>query len=207
MDELLDWVAADIGAAADAVGTRVVLVGALAVRRIAPLGRNTTDADFAIRVRDWAHLDAFMDACGVWFSDRHRVVAIRQSSEGGRAAGDGPRRLILDGGVTMAHRSSMDTRAIEPLLGVLRETWAPSQVWLFGSRARGTHVEESDWDVLAVVDEDRPELTDPLAAWDIVRRAGVRADLVACSAEDFAAFANVPNTLAYEATHHGRRLA
>lgn len=73
MDELLDRVAADIGAAADAVGTRVVLVGALAVGRIAPLGRNTTDADFAILVRDWPHLDAFIDACGVWFSDRDRV--------------------------------------------------------------------------------------------------------------------------------------
>lgn len=37
------------------------------------------------------------------------------------------------------------------------EVLAPVQVWLFGSRARGTSGEDSDWDLLAVLPDDAPE--------------------------------------------------
>jgi predicted nucleotidyltransferase len=99
----------------------------------------------------------------------------------------------------------LDTAPIAELVRLIVEVWAPESIWLFGSRARGTAGAESDWDLLAVVPDDVAEkgATDPLAGWELARRAGARADVVACAASDFDDSANVPNTLAYEAAHHG----
>jgi predicted nucleotidyltransferase len=62
-----------------------VLVGAQAVGRIAPLPRKTGDADFAVLVEDWAHLDRFFAACQPWCTDldrkdlkmRHKATSVR----------------------------------------------------------------------------------------------------------------------------------
>jgi predicted nucleotidyltransferase len=99
---------------------------------------------------------------------------------------------------------ALDTTPIAGLLRLIVEAWHPDAVWLFGSRARGTAEPDSDWDLLVVVPDSRADVaTDPLAGWDLARRARVRADVIACVASDFKAFADVPNTLAYEAFHHG----
>ena len=100
---------------------------------------------------------------------------------------------------------------VSPVAGLLRsivDVWAPDGVWLFGSRARGTAQPESDWDLLVVVPDAIAErgATDPMAAWELRKRAGVRADVVVCAKSDFEDAKSVPNTLAYEAFHFGRRL-
>ena len=104
-----------------------------------------------------------------------------------------------------AHQIEVDTAPIAELVRLLVATWNPTAVWLFGSRARGTAVDESDWDLLAVVPDEIADggATDPLAGWELARQAQARADVIACAASDFDAAANVPNTLAYEATHFG----
>lgn len=35
-----------------------------------------------------------------------------------------------------------------------------SQMWLFGSRARGTEYEESDWDILLLINKDKRDNND-----------------------------------------------
>lgn len=101
--------------------------------------------------------------------------------------------------------ASVDTTPIRPLLRLLEAEWTPDAVWLFGSRARGDAEPSSDWDLLVVVPDAVAEAgaTAPLAGWELRRRAGVRADVVVCSASDFDDGRVVPNTLAYEATHRG----
>ncbi|MEZ4234991.1 MAG: nucleotidyltransferase domain-containing protein [Myxococcota bacterium] len=98
-----------------------------------------------------------------------------------------------------------DVAPIAELVRLIVEAWAPEAIWLFGSRARGTAGVESDWDLLAVVPDEVAErgATDPLAGWELARRASVRADVIACASSDFVDGAQVPNTLAYEAAHHG----
>ena len=108
----------------------------------------------------------------------------------------------------VAHASVIDTSPIARLVRIVVDAWNPDAIWLFGSRARGTADAESDWDLLVVVPDTTAErLThDLLAGWELARRAGVRADVIACAARDFDDDANVTNTLAYEATHFGMLL-
>jgi predicted nucleotidyltransferase len=50
------------------------------------------------------------------------------------------------------------------------ETLHPEQVWLFGSRARGDHRRDSDWDILAVLpDTARDDEVDLVETWRRLR--------------------------------------
>jgi predicted nucleotidyltransferase len=106
--------------------------------------------------------------------------------------------------VSRAHED-LDTAPITELLRLIIAAWNPDAIWLFGSRASGVAHAESDWDLLAVVPDSvaASGALDPLAGWELARRAGARADVIACAASDFDGGANVPNTLAYEASHFG----
>jgi predicted nucleotidyltransferase len=108
----------------------------------------------------------------------------------------------------LAAKPALDTRAIAGLMRRIVSAWNPDAIWLFGSRARGTAEPDSDWDLLVVVPDAVAEggATDPMAAWELRKLAGARADLVVCAASEFDDAKSVPNTLAYEAFHFGRRL-
>ncbi len=97
--------------------------------------------------------------------------------------------------------------AIADLVRRIVDAWNPEQVWLFGSRARGSAQPESDWDLLVVVPDQIDEsVVDPVAAWRIRKQAGVRADIVPCRASDFREDQTTPNTLAFEASTRGQLL-
>lgn len=102
-------------------------------------------------------------------------------------------------------RESLDLTPIKGLLALIRESWQPRSIWLFGSRARGEEHAESDWDLLVIIPDDRaaPILNDPMAAWKLKGGKGYKADLIPCSLEEFNAGAEVPNTLAFEVAHNG----
>lgn len=101
----------------------------------------------------------------------------------------------------------IDLSPLHTLLARIEAKYHPEQIWLFGSRARGEAREYSDWDLLVVVpdDIDEDEL-DVTVTWALQRNSGVRADVIACHASDFATARNTVNTLAYEAAHAGVRI-
>ncbi|MFY0535498.1 nucleotidyltransferase domain-containing protein [Nannocystis pusilla] len=75
----------------------------------------------------------------------------------------------------------LDLAGVVPALERLVARWRPSQVWLFGSRARGEATAESDWDLLVVVPDATPDDDlDPLVGWQIRKESRVRADLIPC---------------------------
>ena len=90
-----------------------------------------------------------------------------------------------------------------PLLNRMLREWAPEQIQLFGSRARGDANPDSDWDILVVVPEASFVAADPLVPWRLRRDSGVRADIIVYSSREFEAERDVPNTLAYEAASAG----
>jgi hypothetical protein len=51
---------------------------------------------------------------------------------------------------------------------------------------------------------ERPRAQDGVAAWQLRKAAGVRADIVPCRASDFLEDRTTPNTLAFEADTRGR---
>jgi predicted nucleotidyltransferase len=82
-----------------------------------------------------------------------------------------------------------------------------TEVWLFGSRARGDHHADSDYDLLAVVHDDAPEDIDsPLNAFRIRRRSGAHADLLTARQGDFDSAKTVPSLLAHTIVNEGIRL-
>ena len=101
----------------------------------------------------------------------------------------------------------VDLKPIGSLVDRIVAYWHPREIWLFGSRARGEAVAESDWDLLVVVpDEVAEEDLDPVVSWRLQKDSGVRADVVPCRLSDFVEDRSTPNTLAYEAATRGLRV-
>lgn len=98
----------------------------------------------------------------------------------------------------------LDVTPARRLLDAIIERWNPHQIWLFGSRARGTETSDSDWDLLVVVPDDTPaSVLTTETAWKLRVDGGVAADIVPCSLSDFREYRDVVNTLSYEAAHNG----
>lgn len=98
---------------------------------------------------------------------------------------------------------TVDVRPIEVLLGRMIAEFHPVEVRLFGSRARGDAEVTSDWDLFAVVPDDLEAADDPFAGYRLRRETRTRADIILCPVSEFIEDRDTPNTLAYEAAHHG----
>jgi len=93
------------------------------------------------------------------------------------------------------------------LVELCKRDMGASEVWLFGSRARGDFHENSDYDVLAVIPDDAPEDVDtPLAAFRLRRKSRAHADLLTARASDFNEAKTTLNTISYVVAREGIRL-
>jgi len=103
----------------------------------------------------------------------------------------------------------IDLRPVQPLLDRIVSSWRPREIWLFGSRARGTAVPDSDWDLLVVVPDELAPVgfDDPMAVWRVKQGTGVRADVLACRASEFDEDRGTHNTIAYDAAVEGVRVS
>jgi predicted nucleotidyltransferase len=141
-------------------------------------------------------------------------MAARQSMH--MSGGDAVIKLEPGPRIAAADRAAVAARAaaapVEAAPGELSERlrrirffYDPLQIWLFGSRARGTHRPGSDWDLLVVVDDAASDAClDPDVAWRLQRGSGVFADVIGCRHSDFRADLARPNTLAFDAAREGR---
>lgn len=97
--------------------------------------------------------------------------------------------------------------AVRLLVTLCKRDMNASEVWLFGSRARGDFREDSDFDVLAVIPDNAPSDVDtPVAAFRLRRKSKAHADLLTARMSDFLAARTTPNTISYAAAHEGVRL-
>jgi predicted nucleotidyltransferase len=94
------------------------------------------------------------------------------------------------------------------LIDRIVSSWRPREIWLFGSRARGTADRDSDWDLLVVVPDDLAAIgfDDPMAIWKVKQGTGVRADVLVCRAGEFDEDRWTHNTIAYDAAVEGVRI-
>lgn len=98
-----------------------------------------------------------------------------------------------------AQDREVDLAPIRLLLDRIVATWRPTQIRLFGSRARGEAQPGSDWDLFVLVPDDVPEdELGPVAAWRLRKESRTRADVVPCHVSDFDEARDTPNTMAYE---------
>ena len=109
------------------------------------------------------------------------------------------------------HEALEQFAAAEPQLAALvascKSDLQASEVWLFGSRARGEARSGSDWDILAVIPDDAPPSVDKTSnIWKVKRRSGVRADLLTVRMSDFIEALDTVNTLSHAVVREGVRL-
>lgn len=93
---------------------------------------------------------------------------------------------------------------LEEIVTAIVPRFAPARILLFGSRARGDHREDSDYDIMVVVD-----VPDPRAATAIhrlVSRPERSVDVIATTTEDFERRRTDVGTLEYVAVREGRVL-
>lgn len=104
-----------------------------------------------------------------------------------------------------ARGNPIDLGPVQPLLERLIASWHPRDIWLFGSRARGTAQPDSDWDILLVVPDELalPGFDDPMAVWRAKYGTGVRADVLLCRSSEFEDDRGTHNTIAYDAAVEG----
>ena len=96
---------------------------------------------------------------------------------------------------------------LAPLLAELGARLEPVELWLFGSRARGDARPDSDWDLLAVVEDSAPErMTDPVFAWEIARASDVPVTLLVTRRAELAAIWGRPNTVGYDIARDGIKI-
>jgi uncharacterized protein len=96
---------------------------------------------------------------------------------------------------------------IASLVSTMRETFHPTEIWLFGSRAKGTARSDSDWDLLAVLDDNaRADLSDPVLAWSISRESNIPSTVLTTRRADLEEIWGLPNTLGYDLSREGVRL-
>jgi predicted nucleotidyltransferase len=83
----------------------------------------------------------------------------------------------------------------------------PEQIWLFGSRARGTARPTSDWDLLVVVPDDATDdELDLVHAWQLVRDLRIPADVVPVRRSEFEGARDHAGTLVRTVVGEGRRV-
>lgn len=102
---------------------------------------------------------------------------------------------------SLLRRGPLPPGVIERIVG----QFDPVEVWLFGSRAAGTHSPTSDYDLLVVVDDTAD--VDRLTAWGRVaplRRA--RLDISAATLAEFEHSKDVPGTLSNIVATEGVRI-
>lgn len=111
----------------------------------------------------------------------------------------------MDGSHTLPRMTPVPPE-LRPLVGRIVAELAPSAVWLFGSRARGDHRQDSDWDLLVVLPNDSELSDDPIAGWQLQRGHDVTADVLLARESDVTGTWGVPNTLGYALAREGLRL-
>ncbi|TMQ06351.1 MAG: nucleotidyltransferase domain-containing protein [Deltaproteobacteria bacterium] len=102
------------------------------------------------------------------------------------------------------HRGqTLDVRPIDHLLARIIDEFRAVEIRLFGSRAHGESSDSSDWDLFVIVPDDLEAADDLFAGYRLRRETRTRADIVLCTISEFQEDRDTPNTLAYEAAHHG----
>jgi len=100
---------------------------------------------------------------------------------------------------------------LEKAIQVIREVLErhgvhPLRFYLFGSRARGDHRPDSDWDIYVVVDRELAHADRRLIVTEIKRALAplrIPNDVVLKSAERFDALKDYPGSLVYDVVREG----
>ncbi len=80
---------------------------------------------------------------------------------------------------SLPHLTATDAKALAAIVARLVEAYDPDRVYLFGSKARGDHGPDSDFDLLVIVPDDAPaERKRSRLAYERLRDTGTASDVL-----------------------------
>lgn len=117
------------------------------------------------------------------------------------------KELVRTGAVPNKGPFASEEEALSSVVQKLVENLDPMEIWLFGSRAQGTHRPDSDFDLFVVTaPEDGDAGFDYDRAYAPVSGLGVGCEIVPCRADEFVMERIDPTSLCWQVVNTGRRL-
>ena len=93
---------------------------------------------------------------------------------------------------------------LETAIRLLVAAASPRRIILFGSRARGDAVENSDFDLLVVEERVKSSRAEMVRLLEVLEPHGIPADVFVAGEDFYASWSLVPGNLLYEARAEGR---
>jgi uncharacterized protein len=104
-------------------------------------------------------------------------------------------------------RYATEQEALDAVVARLVEALDPQAIWLFGSRARGDHRPDSDFDLLVVAKEDGSfGSNDYVKGFRATADTGIDCEVVPCSNEDFHDALTTHTSFVSQIVSHGRKV-
>lgn len=100
----------------------------------------------------------------------------------------------------------LSTMDIDQLRDRITQAMNPEKIYLFGSYADGKANDESDVDLLVVMDSVLSPHKRNVAVKRLFPRRSFSLDAFVYTPQEFARYRDIPGTIVYNATHHGRLL-
>jgi uncharacterized protein len=102
-------------------------------------------------------------------------------------------------------RYATEQEALDAVVARLVEALDPQAIWLFGSRARGDHRPDSDFDLLVVAKENGSfRSNDYVKALRPTFDTGVDCEVIPCALEDFEEAKTLHTTLVAQVVENGK---
>lgn len=100
----------------------------------------------------------------------------------------------------------LTTTDIEQLRDRIAQAVHPEKIFLFGSYAEGTATEDSDIDLVVVMESDCAPHKRNVALKRLFPRRTFSLDAFVYTPQEFSRFKDIPGTILYTATHYGKLL-
>jgi predicted nucleotidyltransferase len=95
---------------------------------------------------------------------------------------------------------------IDQLRDKITQAMHPEKIYLFGSYADGKATDDSDVDLVVVMDSELSPHKRNVALKRLFPRRSFSLDAFVYTPQEFARYRDIPGTIVYNATHHGRLL-
>ncbi|MDD2735303.1 MAG: nucleotidyltransferase domain-containing protein [Desulfuromonadaceae bacterium] len=100
----------------------------------------------------------------------------------------------------------LSTMDIDQVRDVIAQAMRPEKIYLFGSYADGKATEDSDVDLVVVMDSELAPHKRNVALKRLFPGRAFSLDAFVYTPQEFARYRDIPGTIVYNATHHGRLL-
>lgn len=100
----------------------------------------------------------------------------------------------------------LSTLDIDQVCDVITQAMHPEKIYLFGSYADGKATDDSDVDLVVVMDSELAPHKRNVALKRLFPGRTFSLDAFVYTPQEFARYRDIPGTIVYNATHHGRLL-